>query len=890
MNKTNKIKFGGWSSLSRLSQGITLAASLALSAMVPVAQAGVAPLQTSGNQIHVNGEPASFAGASLFWSNNGWGGENFYNAGAVKWIKDDWGATLIRAAMGVDEVGGYNTDKAGNVAKVEAVVDAAIANDMYVIIDFHTHHAEDNVPQAIEFFTDMARKYGGYNNVIYEVYNEPIDSSWDNDIKPYAEEVISVIREIDPDNLIIVGTRFFSQRVDEASRNPINDVNVAYTLHFYANGHRGDIRGFAQEALNNGIPLFVTEWGTVEPSGAGGVDHGETDIWMDFLRQNNISHANWALNSKDEGSSALPPGSSGTGGWTNLTESGAKVKELVQGWPQYDFVGDFPSGGGGAQERDCDRVDIPGTIQGEEYCGAQGIRTEDTEDTGGGENIAYTDPGDWIRYDINVEQAGTYELSLRVASQDGGVVRVEEGNGENIYAEINVDTGGYQIWETVTQEIELSAGEQTFTLVVAEGAWNLNWFELSTVGGGNATPEPQPATPTPAPVDAEVFRVEAEDFTAMDGLELEDTEDTGGGQNIGYIDEGDTFEYDVILPVAGSYEVSVRVASDIDGGASFEIYDGNEQSMGVVDVPSTGGWQTWETVQTVLDLEENNKLRMVALSDGFNVNWFEFKCVAGCSVDGDNDGVLDGVDLCPNTPAGTSVGADGCENDADGDGVGDANDQCPNTPANASGVDVVGCSDGQQDSDNDGVANSGDQCPNTAVGTVVNGVGCANTGTGGNGENAAPTLRLGLSQGGNVVTSVDPDGGIVTINALVADTDAGDTHIFAWNVSAIPGATANGAVATFDPSGVPAGSYSYAVTVGDSGTPRQTASATGVVTVATDAPSTPTGNGNGTPTTPVNPPVVVSSGGDGGGSAGWFFLMLGGALAGRRLASRKRYI
>ncbi|MBQ4796798.1 cellulase family glycosylhydrolase, partial [Pectobacterium versatile] len=108
---------------------------------------------------------------------------------------------------------------------------------MYVIIDWHSHSAENNRSEAIRFFQDMARKYGNKPNVIYEIYNEPLQVSWSNTIKPYAEAVISAIRAIDPDNLIIVGTPSWSQNVDEASRDPINGKNIAYTLHFYAGTH-----------------------------------------------------------------------------------------------------------------------------------------------------------------------------------------------------------------------------------------------------------------------------------------------------------------------------------------------------------------------------------------------------------------------------------------------------------------------------------------------------------------------------------------------------------------------------------------------------------------------------------------------------------------------------
>lgn len=271
---------------------------------------------------------------SLFWSNTGWGGERYYNSQVVSWLKSDWNANLVRAAMGVEDEGGYLTDSS-NKDRLIAVVDAAIANNMYVIIDWHTHTAENYRPQAIAFFKEMATRYGQYNNVIYEIYNEPLNVSWSNTIKPYAEAVIAEIRAIDPDNLIIVGTPNWSQDVDIAANDPITRYsNIAYTLHFYAatTGHQSILRDKAQTALNRGIPLFVTEWGSVAASGDGGVNNEQTTIWINFLNSNGISHANWALNDKDEGASALKPNASINGGWSNndLTTSGLLVRNLIR--------------------------------------------------------------------------------------------------------------------------------------------------------------------------------------------------------------------------------------------------------------------------------------------------------------------------------------------------------------------------------------------------------------------------------------------------------------------------------------------------------------------------------------------------------------------------------
>jgi endoglucanase len=312
-----------------------LSAALLLSASAISSYADVAPITTQGNKVLFGGQVGSIAGNSLFWSNTGWGGEKYYTAGTVNWLKSDWNAGLVRAAMGADDNGGYLTD-ASNKAKVKTVVDAAIANDIYVIIDWHSHHAEDYRAEAIAFFKEMATTYGTNHHVIYEIYNEPLNLNWNTVLKPYAEAVIAEIRAIDPDNLIIVGTPNWSQDVDIAANNPITGyANIAYTLHFYAGTHKQSLRNKAQAALNKGIPLFVTEWGSVEASGDGAVAISETNAWMDFLRSNHISHANWALNDKVEGASALVAGASPTGGWVSsqLTASGALTKDYILNWP-----------------------------------------------------------------------------------------------------------------------------------------------------------------------------------------------------------------------------------------------------------------------------------------------------------------------------------------------------------------------------------------------------------------------------------------------------------------------------------------------------------------------------------------------------------------------------
>lgn len=269
----------------------------------PVAIHGQLSIE-NGNIIDSKGEPVQLKGMSLFWSQ--WQPQ-FYNAESVINLKKYWNVDVVRAAMAVEHEG-YLKYPQREKEKVQRVIEAAIDAGIYVIIDWHDHHAEDHLEEAISFFSEMAQRYGEYPNVIYETYNEPLDVSWSQVLKPYHEEVIGAIREYDQDNIIVVGTPRWSQRVDLAAEDPIDAENIAYTLHFYAGTHGQKLRDIAQEAIDKGLALFITEYGTTQATGDGKVDKKETRKWWRFMDANNLSWANWSIASKDEASAAVIPG------------------------------------------------------------------------------------------------------------------------------------------------------------------------------------------------------------------------------------------------------------------------------------------------------------------------------------------------------------------------------------------------------------------------------------------------------------------------------------------------------------------------------------------------------------------------------------------------------
>jgi endoglucanase len=304
-------------------------------------------LSVKGNRIvDQAGKPVILRGMALYWSQ--WKGQ-FYNPSAVKWLVQDWKCTVIRASMAVEN-GGYLTNPEAEKKKVMTVVQTAIDLGIYVIVDWHDHNAYAHTAQSKAFFEEMARTYGKYPNVLYELYNEPLNThTWAGQIKPYHEAVIPSIRAQDPDNIIICGTRSWSQDVDEASKNPIAGTNIAYTLHFYAATHKQSLRDKAATALKNGIALVVTEWGAGEANGSGFLDEPETRRWWDFMDQNQLSHANWSVADLTETTAALRPGANAMGGWStaDLSASGKLIRdELRLKFAAGEATALFPAKGG----------------------------------------------------------------------------------------------------------------------------------------------------------------------------------------------------------------------------------------------------------------------------------------------------------------------------------------------------------------------------------------------------------------------------------------------------------------------------------------------------------------------------------------------------------------
>ncbi|WP_173384522.1 cellulase family glycosylhydrolase [Fibrobacter succinogenes] len=253
-------------------------------------------------------------GMSLFWSSAADSATAFYTEKAVNLMVKDMKIEVIRFAMGVknedfDKGRGYLTGGEDlQKAYLKNIVNAAIENDIYVIIDWHIESGNGYTSDAVKFFEYAAQQYGSYNNVIFEVWNEPKDGASMGTVASHANSVINAIRKYS-DNLVLIGSPEWSSHPEECASASISDSkkNYACTLHFYADSHsaNGDYANRANQALGKNVPVFASEWGTVNANGNGGANQSASQAWINWMNDKKVSWANWSASGVNEGSAAF---------------------------------------------------------------------------------------------------------------------------------------------------------------------------------------------------------------------------------------------------------------------------------------------------------------------------------------------------------------------------------------------------------------------------------------------------------------------------------------------------------------------------------------------------------------------------------------------------------
>ena len=334
----------------------------------PVANHG--SLKVDGIQLcDQNGQAVQLAGMSTMgWQ---WCAE-CYTDQSIKELVDEWHINILRLAMYIDE-GGYNTKPEESRDMMCKLIETCGRLGIYCIVDWHilTPGNPENIAyaDAFGFISYISNKYAGAPHVIYEICNEPNgnDATWEV-ISSYANKIIPVIHwaaesHNSPHPIVICGTPQWDQLVDaplKVGRYQGNNKdldaklddrdarlkfdNVMYTFHFYAASHN---EGFPKDGKENyynmykymyevlgKLPVFCSEFGSVEASGDGKPDLDRTDKWLLMFQGNNagkqkVSFCNWSYSDKNEGSAALQPGSCKEGNWNNTTTSGNYIKRVL---------------------------------------------------------------------------------------------------------------------------------------------------------------------------------------------------------------------------------------------------------------------------------------------------------------------------------------------------------------------------------------------------------------------------------------------------------------------------------------------------------------------------------------------------------------------------------
>ena len=483
---------------------LILGTAASIWAQTPVSKHGA--LTTSGPYLlNKNGNIVQLKGMSFYWSRPDWPGYSYYNASNLNFLVDSWKCTVVR----VSYAPGQGWDGC------QAVIDAAIAKGIYVIIDWHSHQAQTEESSAISFFREKATQYKNTPNVIFEPYNEPITAGGANGgtltdaqltwgaIKGYLKNVTQAIRDAGANNLVILGTPYYSQYVNVAAADQIKDnsgnlfKNVAYAFHFYAASHGPDAyyvqsEGGGMEAtyLDGGlgkVPVFITEWGTTHSNGGQDgknyIDQTNTNWWFtNYVNGDyHLSHCNWSVSSHET--------SSCFSGGTSPSQSGTIAMNLIKASSVDEWEPPSKSGTVGPSKDSTFNMPANHAASGYNRYYGSGIKAatvsflnRDGADVRTAKNtsLSITNMGaeNWVSYKFNVTSQTKY-LVLRALSTDGGgtieVYLDGTKKGDIVVAQKTT-------WTTLVSDLTVTTGQHEIQLKflnTSGSGYSIEWIELS---------------------------------------------------------------------------------------------------------------------------------------------------------------------------------------------------------------------------------------------------------------------------------------------------------------------------------------------------------------------------------------------------------------------------
>ena len=265
----------------------------------------------------------------------------YANIDTIASLVEGFGINVIRFSMTTSEGGycnGTDATKKQMLEDLEEGIDAATKLGIYVIVDWHmvgaSEEADKNpltyLDESKEFFSYISEKYKRYDNILYEIMNEPNGNTTWAQCKQYANEVIPCIRK-NSDGIILVGNPNWTADLNSVMKSPLTGYeNIMYTYHFYAADHRHTSQ--VENAYENGFPVFISEYGFMSSDGDGAISEENGQNWKRVLDERNISYVAWNISNSECSSSIFKKGSYDMVDVSdsNLREWGIYLKEMYR--------------------------------------------------------------------------------------------------------------------------------------------------------------------------------------------------------------------------------------------------------------------------------------------------------------------------------------------------------------------------------------------------------------------------------------------------------------------------------------------------------------------------------------------------------------------------------
>jgi endoglucanase len=532
-------------------------------------------------------------------------------------------------------------------------VDSATKRGQYIILD--NHFIADifgNIEYTNNFWTYMAPRFRNESNVMFEVYNEPINMnmSW-GQFKPYMQDWVDLIRKYAPHNLILAGSPMWDQRMGDAATDPLVGENIVYVAHIYPIHWNTAWNRAEVERAASAVPVILSEWGFRKGASVSDL-RGTVDVYgtqiMQWADTYGLSWTAWCADNDWEPAMF-------TRNWQlriGNDEMGGFVKDKL-----YEKRNDH-------QPADVKCL-APYLGESQTLCGKTSLVL----------NTFFSKNSKSFKwYHDGVELSGETDSALTITQKGKYKVEVDT-NGCKMAHTISVIDTLFPVTLPLNQVLE-----DSLELVAAEAGapFTFEWFKnevliptatsrslkvkdtcttefkvvVSYVGCGSSSDEFTSLCkrelylgypiPVPGKVEAEYFdgqNLPNVSFYDIDngnsggalrsgGVDVEATSDAGGGYNVGWTETGEWMEYSIDVQDPGVCGITFRVASNATaGGGSLRLFLNGVDKTGIVAMPYTAGWQTYQNV-VVNGIEfaaTDTVIRIYISQKGFNINYFNIQ-------------------------------------------------------------------------------------------------------------------------------------------------------------------------------------------------------------------------------------------------------------------------